>query len=203
MLPIFGGVDFDAVIESYAKGNRVNFPALAYFDFRDTPLSVWGGEYDLVAGGVTWTGLGRPGRLISIDGLEAASTLEAGQFTITLSGTDAAMMSVVADEDRGDYVGRLLGVYGLFCDADWQPLTSPFALTAGIMGTMSVSRSADAEKTTRIITLPVDNIFFGRSGSPASFYTDRDQQQRYPSGGDTGLTFIPALQDTDIPVPWH
>jgi hypothetical protein len=193
----------DEVIEEYAKGNQVNLPALAFMDFRDSPLHVWAGEYDITdPNGQVWTGLGSPGRLISIDGLEQAATLEAAQLTVTLSGADASVMAILADEDRGDYIGRLLIIYGMFCDRNWQPLVAPMALAAGIMGTVTVSRGWDDKQKAwvRKIILPADNIFYGRGGAPASFYTDRDQQTRFP--GDTGLQYIPGLQDTSIPVPW-
>lgn len=194
-------LSLDAVIEEYAKGNAVNLPALASFDFRDQPMHVWAGEYPIKdTNGQVWTGLSAPGYLISIEGLEQAATLEAAQLTVTLSGADPALMSIMAHEDRADYVGRLLVIYAMFCDADWQPLCAPMALAAGIMGTVTVSRQMKKGGWERSIILPADNIFYGRGGAPASFYTDRDQQLRFP--GDTGMQYITGLQDTSIPFPW-
>jgi hypothetical protein len=207
-LPIFPTADFDAVIEAYAKGNTVNLPALAYFDFRDGPQAYWGGEYpfssDLALGGsVTWQGIGKSGVLVAIEGLEDSSNLSSSDMSITVSGVDPAVMTVFKDEDRADYINRLMCIYAQFCDADYQPLCPPYALRAGIMGTMTVDMVQDAQSGswTRTIKLPASNIFSGRSSAKSSFYTDRDQQKRHP--GDKFFQFVSTLQDVTIPVPWH
>lgn len=202
-LPIFPPADFDAVIEAYAKGNSVNLPALAYFDFRDDPQAYWGGEYPLSSGGVTWQGIGKSGVLVAIEGLEDSSDLSSSDMTFHVSGVDSSVMTVFKDEDRADYVNRLVGVYAQFCDADYQPLCPPFALRAGIMGTMTIDMVQDAQSGSwsRTIKLPASNIFSGRSSARASFYTDRDQQLRHPD--DKFFQFVSTLQDVTIPVPWH
>ena len=41
-LPIFSTTGLAAVIAAYAAGRHVNLPALAYFDFRDGAMPVWG-----------------------------------------------------------------------------------------------------------------------------------------------------------------
>lgn len=206
-IPDFGPFDPRAVIELYGSATKVNFPALAWFDFRDRPMAVWGGEFDFEAGGTIWKGLGAAASLIKIDGLEETAALEASTMTITLSGVEAALMAVAAGEDRADYVGRMLVIYGLFCgtspDDLWKPVGSPLALRAGIMGPMSISRTEQAGGWLRTITLPADNIFSGRGVPPLSFYTDADQQLRHPGQGDTGLSQVSGLQDLPIPVPWH
>lgn len=202
-LPIFPDADFDAVIEEYAKGNSVNIPALAYFDFRDGAQAYWGGEYALSSGGVTWEGIGKSGVLVGIEGLADSSDLASSDMTFTVSGVDADVMAVFKNEDRAAYVNRLVGVYAQFCDANYQPLCSPFALRAGLMGTMTVDMVQDPPTGawTRTIRLPCSNIFSGRSTAKASFYTDRDQQMRHP--GDKFFQFVSTLQDVTIPVPWH
>lgn len=199
-LPIFPPTDFDAVIEAYAKGNSVNLPALAYFDFRDDPQAYWPGEYTRDFGGVEFTGTRA---LVSIEGLADSSDLSSSDMTITASGVDPDVMTVFKDEDRADYVNRLVGVYAQFCDTDYQPLCPPYALRAGIMGTMTVDMVQDAQSGSwsRTIKLPASNIFSGRSSARASFYTDRDQQLRHPD--DKFFQFVSTLQDVTIPVPWH
>ncbi len=201
-IPIFPGTDFDPVIETYAKGNALNLPALCYFDFRDAPQALWGGGFNLVSGGVTWTGLGKAGVICGIDGLEDSSNLEASDMTFTLSGVDASIMTVFKDEDRADYVGRMVCVYGQFCDVNWQPLCPPFAYRAGIMGTATVDKTPDGNGGfTRTITLPASNLFAGRNNAPASFFTDRDQKVRYP--GDRFFEFVASIQEVSIDQPWR
>lgn len=202
-VPIIDQYGLDAVVETYAKGEQVNCPMLAWLDFAVDPRPVWAGEYDLTVGGVTWLGLGKAGFLIGVDNLEAASTLEASQFNVTLSGVDADIIAAAASSARDDYVNRLLIVYGLFCDKDWQPLANPMALAGGFMGTMTTTRNFSGGNWMRTIGLPVNNMFYGRGVAPASFWTDADQQQRYPGVGDTGMTFINQLQDFSFPLPWN
>lgn len=200
-VPIIDQYGLDAVVEAYAKGQQVNCPMLAWLDFKTTPQPVWAGEYDLTAGGVTWQGLGRAGFLIGVDNIEGASTLEASQFNVTLSGVDTGIIAAAAGSDRSEYVTRALIVYGLFCDSDWQPLANPMAIGGGFMGTMTTTRTLDGETWNRSITLPVNNMFYGRGVAPASFWTDADQQTRF--AGDTGMQFITQLQDFNIPQPWN
>jgi hypothetical protein len=197
-------LNLDQVIEQYAKGNSVNLPVLLYFAFEDQPMWIWGGGYDIPdPNGQVWQGCGKAGRLITVEGLETANTLEAKQIKVTLSGADAQLMGIMANVNRGDYVGQLLIVYNMFCDANWQPISAPIAVGAGIMGTATVDRQREKDGWLRQITLPADNIMYGRGGAPFSFYTDRDQALRWPGSGDTGLQYVATLQDTSIPIPWH
>lgn len=201
-LPIFPAADFDAVIEANAKGNHLNLPALVYFDFRDEPLAVWGGGYDLISGGTTWAGLGKSGFLVSIEGLGDSGTMQASEFNLTVSGADPGLIEAFATEDRADFVGRLCGVYAQFCDADWQPLCSPYAVCAGIMGPLVGSRTpSDKGGWQRTISLTNSNIFYGRDIPPAAYFTDRDQKLRHP--GDRFLEFVASIQETHVDQPWR
>lgn len=205
-VPIIDQSGLDAVVEAYAKGTQVNVPMLAWLDFADTPVAVWPGEYNITKGGVTWQGLGKAGFLISVDDIEGASTLEAATFNVMLSGVDNQILAAAASTNRADYINRLLIIYALFCDADWQPIANPMAIGGGFMGPMSITRNMSgtgAEASwIRQITLPVANMFYGRGVPRNSFWTDADQKQRYPSGNDTGLQFIQQLQDFVIKLPW-
>lgn len=195
--------DFGATINAYLAGRKVNMRPLALFDFRDGEMPVWAGEYDLVSGGKTWKGLGS---VASVDGLDQAATLESSPMTFTLSGvekpgTGTTFISIAKSSDRANYIKRLVYVYVQFFDDDWQPLDDPFALKAGIMADMQMSRSRTNGGVLRTITMQANNIFYGRGVAPAAFYTDRDQQTRFP--GDLGMQFIPSLQSKQIPVPWR
>lgn len=195
--------DFGATINAYLAGRKVNMRPLALFDFRDGEMAVWGGEYDLVSGGKTWKGLGS---VASVDGLDQAATLESSAMTFTLSGvekpgTGTSFISIAKSSDRANYVRRLVSVYLQFFDEDWQALDAPFAIKAGIMSDMQMSRSRTKDGYLRTITLQANNIFYGRGVAPAAYYTDRDQQTRHP--GDLGMQFIPSLQSKQIPVPWR
>jgi hypothetical protein len=202
-IPVIDQSGLDAVVEAYAKGSMVRVPTLAWLDFKTTPVAVWPGEYQLSSGGVDWQGMGNAGFLIGIDNMEAAATLEASQFNVTLSGVDSGMLAAAANSDRSEYINRLLIVYALFCDEDWQPLANPMAIGGGFMGTMTTTRNFSDGVFTRQIQLPVNNLFYGRGVAPLAFWTDADQQQRFPGEGDTGLTFIQSLQDFNVKLPWR
>lgn len=197
--------DFSATIEAYLAGRTVNMRPLALFDFTSGEEAWWGGEYDLVSGGKTWKGLSR---WVSVDGLDQSATLDSSAMTFTLSGVEDVVLSLIKSANRENYVRRLVILYLQFFDADWQPLDDPYALKAGLMDDMQISRQqvvADNGSVTwnRTVKLPAQNIFFGRGVAPYSLWTDRDQQKRHPGQNDKGLQFLPVLQDTDIPVPWH
>lgn len=208
-LPIFPATNFTPVIAAYATGNPVILPALVYFDFLSEPAALWGGHYDFRTGGVVWKGLGRSGLLIGIEGVSVTSSAQSSDMTFTLSGADSGLLSVFAGVDRSEYVGRLCAVYGQFCTPDWQPVTDgggnpvpPFAYSAGIMNTAPVSRVPnDKGGFTATISLPASNIFAGRSIARNSYYTDPDQQRRYP--GDLFCSFVQSIQETSIQQPWR
>lgn len=195
--------DFGSTINAYLAGRSVKMRPLALFDFRDGEMALWGGEYPLVSGGKTWQGLGS---IASIDGLDQAATLESSAMTFTLSGVEVpdagtSFSDIAKSSDRANYARRMVTVYLQFFDDDWQPLDDPYALKAGIMTNMLMSRSRMQNGYLRTISLQANNIFYGRGVAPASFYTDRDQQSRFP--GDLGMQFIPGLQSKQIPVPWR
>lgn len=194
---------FPETIQAYLSGRKVNMVPLALFDFRDGEVAVWTGPYPLTVGGREWTGLGA---IVSVDGLNQAATLESSEMTFILSGVDLSILAVATSADRANYVSRLVTVFIQFFDEDWQPLDSPYALKAGLMDDMRITRSQSVGEdgsvvVVRTITLTAQNLFYGRGIAPYSLYTDRDQQLRFP--GDKGMQFIPELQDKDIPAPWH
>lgn len=197
-------MDFDPVIDAYLAGKVVNVVPAAKFDFATGAQYLWNGRFNFSLGSVTWQGVKT---LVNIDGLEDAVGTDAADMNFALSGADSDLMAIAVSEDRADYVRRMVIVYLIFFDADWQPLIAPYALKAGFMNDMQLSKlpvtGSDGQVTgwTRTITLPVSNLFSGRGVPANAFWTDRDQQARFP--GDTGLDFIQQLQTTSIPVPWH
>lgn len=207
---------FSETVKAYLEGRKVNFRLLVAFDFRDGVERVWGGEYALTSGGETWKGLGR---ITNIEGLDQEAGLESSVMTFTLSGVelpgaDLSYLAIATSEDRSNYVDRLVTVYIQFFEIEddppnnryeWHPLDDPYAIKAGIMTGVTVSRSRVQTKqgqgVLRTVSLQANNIFYGRSVARGAFYTDRDQQIRAP--GDKGMQFIVALQDREIEVPWR
>lgn len=195
-------MDFGEVIEGYLAGRIVPMTPLLGFMFA-TPAYLWNGPYSLESGGKTFIG---SNRLIGIEGLEQAATLESSDMTFTLSGADAqmgALFPLAAQEDRSAYVGSIVIVYLQFMDTKFaKPIAEPWAFKAGICGTMEMTKQfVEGEGYVRTISLPAKNIFFGRGVSPNSNWSDRDQQMRHT--GDIFLDRITELQDYTLTQPWR
>lgn len=164
-----------------------------------SPAYYWDGFRNITAGGKRWIAVGRLG---AIEGLEEEDdNLQSTELRVTLSGVDSTVLQTAISEDRALYVGKLMIVWLLFFDKEWQPLDTPKARKAGIIDGIEVTRqSAEDGTTVRRLALVAQNIFYGRSTPPASFYSNRDQQFRFP--GDRGLDQVSDVQERVVPVPW-
>lgn len=189
---------FPNTIRAILKGRTVRMAHLAEFMFRDAPAYVWNGVRTITTGGHDWIGFGKLG---SITGIDETSSETASTIKASLSGVDSAVLAVAASEDRADYVGFLLRVWMQFFDEDWSLLDAPYARAAGIMDGMEITRSPGVNGVTlRTVSVTAPNIFYGRRIPPFGYWTDRDQQKRYP--GDIGLSFVTSLQNAELPYPW-
>ena len=192
------------VIQARLDGRRVIVAPLVEFCFLTQPRRVWPGNYMLDAGGHQWFGLNKLGA-----GMEIADPgdLEASEMKFFVSGVDdrfLELFTLAAGESRAEYVGRHVRVYEQHFDDDIQKLDEPQAVTAGIMDSISIDAHPievdGVHYTQRIIGITAQNIFHGRSGSSASFYTNQDQQRRSP--GDRGLEHKTGLVEVNIETPW-
>lgn len=170
--------------------SSVHVATLAAFHF-DTVMRYWNGSYTLTAGGYDWHGMGGLGK---IEGLQESRTGESAQVRFTLSGTDSEI-NAKAMEQALDQAGKLVTVFLQFMREDWQPVGSPVLIWSGITQPMSSARigAREGEPAQRSITLPAENLFYGRSRPRAGLYTDRDQQARFD--GDRFFEFQPQLKN--------
>jgi len=191
---------FPEAVAAILAGRVVRFPLLVEFQF-DEPQYVWGGYRDLVAGGKTW----KPIRgAWQISGLGDFRGTESAQLTISLSGAIVTeeIVQMAINAERTAYVNRLLRIWAVPLDEFWKPtLDGPFNLVSGIMTSLPISESMDdAGAVTRTLTIEAENIFFGRSGVPNSYRSDRDQKARFP--GDRGFEFVTSLINAKVSRPW-
>lgn len=193
-----------ATIQARLDGRRVVVAPLVEFCFLSGPRRVWPGNYVLDAGGHQWFGLNKLGA-----GMEIAEVgdLEASEMKFFVSGVDdrfLELFTMAAVESREEYVGQHVRVYEQHFDDDMQKLDDPQAVTAGIMDSINIdSRPIEVDGvhyTQRILAITAQNLFYGRSSSSASFYTNGDQQRRSP--GDRGLEHKTGLTETNIATPW-
>lgn len=188
-----------ATISALLAGRTVRCAHLVEICFVTQARRLWNGSYKITTSdGHDWFGLRKLG---SIEGLESDGDLQAAELKFSISGVDSRLLQMAVTEDRTEYIGRHVKVYYQFFDSDWSLLDAPVARATGIIDGIEVTRQPmEPAGTRRVITLTAQNIFYGRGTPPAGFFTDTDQQQRFP--GDRGLAYLSELQDTNIPFPW-
>lgn len=166
-------------------------PAMLVSFAFDPVMRYWNGSYTLTAGGYDWNGLGG---LAQVDGLLESRAGQSSQVRFTLSGTSAEI-NRLAMKQASEQAGVIATVYTLLMDADWQPVGNPIPIWTGITQPLTAASvtGEEGEGRLRSITLPAENLFFGRARPAAGLYTDRDQQARHP--GDLFFEFQPRLKN--------
>lgn len=190
---------FPQTVAAKLAGREVAAALLCFMDFRDTPRRWWMGFGDLNAGGQIWQGIGS---MIQIDGLEQAMGTNAPRSTFTLSGVDAEIVRL-ARQASARVKDRPCQVYIQFFEIapggdkmPWAPLDAPYAIWSGIMDQMSYGAEGP---TQRRVTLTAESIWTGRRRPAYGFWTDRDQNARFP--GDRGLEQVVNLVQKTIRWP--
>ncbi len=167
-------------------------------EFRFDPVyRLWNGNQARIFAGHKWLGAGALG---SIDGLAEARSGESNQVRFTLSGTSYEI-NQVAMRRSIEQAGKLAIVSFQLLDPAWQPLGAPIQVWSGITQPMQATRNSapEGQGPTRSITLAAENAFYARDRSPLGFYTDFDQQGRFP--GDKFFQFQALLRDFRYPWP--
>lgn len=190
---------FPQTIAAKLAGREIGASLLCFMGFKDTPRRWWMGLGDLAAGGHIWQGTGD---LIQIEGLEQALGTAAPKTTFTLSGVDATVVSL-ARQASARVKDRPCQVYIQFFEIapggdqmPWAPLDAPYAIWSGIMDQMSYAADGPSQ---RRVTLTAESIWTGRRRPAYGFWTDRDQQSRFP--GDRGLEQVVSLVQKTIRWP--
>ena len=182
---------FPNVIAASLSGRSVKAAYLVEFLFRSGPQRLWNGNGDLSAGARVWKGLRGLGQ---ISGLEAALNANAPQAVFSVSGVSSGFRSKDGG-DPFDYINRPIIVYVQFFKDDWSTLDDPYAISGWVMQTVHEGYAWDDSVKAWVSTVGIaaESWFFGRGRPPFSFWSDRDQQARYP--GDKGLEYMSALQN--------
>lgn len=173
-----------ATVDAVLAGRTVRAATLLQLDWLSSTSRVWLGNGTLDAGGEEWGGVGQ---LVSLDGLTQRNDLSASAMTITLSGVDADLVSK-ARNSATEAKGRPATVFIQFFDEDNQVLDDPIAVYSGLMDVVTYKATSATERT---ISVTVEGIFAARNSAPFAYYTDRDQQARFP--GDRGMEEIASL----------
>lgn len=171
------------------RGDRVGQAILVELMIASGPQRYFNGVRRLRAGGREWLGLGD---MLSISGLEQPAGGTAPPTTFTLSGVTPDMIAA-ARNGSVEVKNRPVTVYLQFV-GEARPLDEPLALWAGIMDTLKFAGSGPSD---RRIVLTAETLFVRRRRAPFGYYTDADQQARFP--GDRGMEFTAALVNKTVP----
>jgi hypothetical protein len=156
---------------------------LVRFHFVSGIKRLWTGFGKLTTlDGQVWSGLGEMG---TIDGLTTAINGTAPAGRLSVSGVDASLLAIAVGE-TDDFEGQPVAI---FLQAfDGRVLSGlPCAIAVRLMTSLAVSRSVG----NRTLSIEHETPYTGRNRPAGGFYSDRDQQKRYP--GDTFCERTPLL----------
>lgn len=151
-------------------------PQLAFlirFDFKSATKRIWTGFGKLrTLDGAEWDGLGEA---VSIDGLSSATDGAATAGTLGLSGVSPEIFAAAVAEDDDEFMQRPVTVYlQVFQNRALYGDPCPVALR--IMTSMEI----DQDASTRSIKVNHESPYIVRNNPADGWYSDRDQQSRYP-----------------------
>jgi hypothetical protein len=174
-----------AAVQEAIAGRALRAALLIEFEFQSSTERIWPGNYTLTTpDDKTWRAVGV---LVSVDGLRTRVDLAAEALTFKISGVDAAMIAI-ARQGADEAKGYSCNVYLQFFNESWEILDSPILLKSAIMDQINYRTVGP---TQRDITLTAESIFVARNYAPYAYYTDRDQNARFP--GDRGLELIGSM----------
>jgi len=155
------------------------------FDFATGPLSFWTGSGDLVWNSTTYTG---SGDVLQFGAVEENAGLKATGVAFTLTGVNAALVSIAQNDDfQGrDCSLRIAVLSGGSIVAD------PYLLFTGYMDTMAIDDSGE----TASFQLSVENRLVALERANKHLYTPERQKLDYPD--DLGFDQVTELQDKSL-----
>ena len=189
---------FPETIAEHLAGRSVRMAGLAFFDFASGPVRAWEGFGRLrTQDSNEWIGAGGMGKIGEIT---AAINATAPEQTFTLSGIDAEF-GPKALADYADYYNRLVFLYFQFFTPTWQCLDLPCAISWWRMRDLVPAKAVaeDGRGSVYSITLAAESVFGSRRRPRFGFYTDADQQRRYP--GDRGCERVAGIQNKLVTFP--
>ena len=175
----------NATLAAAARDQTVRLAVLVYFDFADAPGRYWLGYGPLrTADGQTWQGTGA---LASIEGLDAPTGTTAPKATFTMSGVDVRVAALVR-ASAAKVRGREVNVYVQFYDDDWAPLDDRISVWSGELDIPTYNMLGDGKYS---VSVSAEGPWTARAKPPFGFYSDTDQQARFP--GDRALELMASL----------
>lgn len=161
---------------------------LVYLDFAGDPFRAWSGLGTVEWAGEEWLGVGNLGE---VGAIEEYSEVRAGSVDLRLLKIPG---TALAEAGSLVYKRRAAEIHLGLLDGASNPPAILFStlLFRGTMDTLELDRQPQSSS----FTLTLANELARLKDSWGVFYTDTDQQRFFP--GDTGLRFVPSLQDKQI-----
>ena len=161
----------------------------AKLEFESGSTNLWTGVGDISfeagSGSETFTGAGD---LAQVSAVEEKSDLASSGVTLTLSGINSSLISLVLSEN---YQGRNATLYlGLLSSGS--VIADPYILFKGFMDTMNINDTGE----TALIEVKAENRLIALQKAKIRRYTNEDQKLIDPT--DEGFSFINDLQDKTI-----
>lgn len=162
-------------------------PVLFYQgEFSTGTLRLTSAARDISWNGQTWVGAGS---MLEVSPVEEASDIRAVNFSVSLSGEFAAILSIALGAVRQGYPGSVwLGAF----DAAGALIADPFK---AFSGRLDVPDVLDDGAICRI-TVSYESRLIDLERVRARRYTPEDQAIDYPT--DLGFDYVPSLQDAKI-----
>lgn len=171
-----------------AVNSDVVYPILfTELKFDSGTVRFWSGYGNLTWSGSTWTGSQNLG---SIGEIQEGQKLSAEGMTVSLSGIDSSIVSLVMNET---YRGREANIWlGCTNSTDLSIIADPLKIFSGYMDTMTIEDGS--ETCTVIMSLENEMIRLKES----SKLTSTDECQKKLHSTDTGYRYVAGLADKQI-----
>lgn len=177
--PVF--TEYVAALNAGLSPARVHFYR---FGFDDAEVRFATTTTAIEINGETWE---PNGGVIRVEGMgQAYGNAVAGSLTLTVNGVDAAM-NRRAYEEADKVPGRPIETYVAHFGGG-RMLDQMVTTFSGYMARITGAKTRDSRR----ITLHCESWLNGRQFSPNGYYSDLDQQERFP--GDLSCQFVPRLQ---------
>lgn len=178
------------------EGHIVRCDVLAEFMFASETIRLWNGFGNLpTLDGKVWQGIAGLG---DISGLSQSFNGSAPPLSLSVSGVDSRF-AAKAKAEATEYFNRPIVVYLQFFDENWRPLDNPYGLTMARMTNLTSQMKNGENGKVYTVAITAETPFAVRRRPPFGYYTDRDQQIRYP--GDLGLSRVAGIDNRVIRFP--
>ncbi|MBS7542531.1 hypothetical protein [Ancylobacter oerskovii] len=183
------------IAEEAAK-RQARVGRLYRFDWIPGPSRYWSGFAPLrTLDGQEWKGTGD---VIGLGQLTALVNDSAPEQTFTLSGVTQEFVDKVTGSEE-NYRRRMAFIMLQAFDDNWQPKGLPRVTWWGQMSTFIVAEDRSDGIKTCTITLQGESVLVNRFSPRQSYWTDPDQQRRFP--GDRACERVMGMTDKTLTIP--